>query len=726
MTRISMLLLMMCLAATGWAQKFAHPGLLHGTDDIERMTRLIERKYPVAFVSYEKLLADSRSSADYKPRGPFDIIARDGVYQSRRKPSEDDCAAAYYNALLWAVTKDDAHGRKAMEIIRLYADSLKCITGTEAPLCAGLQGFMLLNACELMRYMPRMQSEGTDTMMSTWTKLDTRNVERMIKYVFVPHIDEFRKAAPCTNGSWGIAVNKLRIAVAVFTEDRKMLREALEYHCGTNEQGRNDNGSLANYIGVSGQCQESGRDQRWVMTSLGSMAEFCEVAWNQGLDIYGEKENRLLSGYEYMCKANLGFEVPFEQWKDKSGKYSQWKVICEAGMGEWRNVLEIAYNHYVGRKDLKMPYTAMALRHVRPEGTGNQCDNAGYGSLTFLRDTPCDLVTTSPGMRLILHSETRDYDPVAEPVIRMAGAENLTLAKTMDCWTEYWDMKPAGMKDGMYEYRPGEAVSRNGFDFGSAKATTTFIIYGNLDIEKELRYCRSQIRRTWAQLRGDGSEPVDSSRTITGIAPYDSIWERTYADRDEWKGVFWEGVRSENVTGDLAARLAEAGKAMSTKAIAARNDTTLARNCAWRIYGYASQYAGTKDADARRRAEQAADWYLKNLPYDMIPYWSFNSPVRLKIHRDACSACIAASGLLTLSKALASGTQDERSKAEGYRAAALRMLIELSSDRYQSRDSKPSLLLHSVGDMYSGTQMDYSLIMADYYYIEALGKARNN
>lgn len=716
MKKVAILFGVMWLAMNCWSQKFVHPGLLHGTEDIERIGNLIKMKDPVATVSYEKLAADFRSSANYRMRGPFEIIARDGVYQPRRSPSEDDCAAAYYNALLWAVTKDAAHGQKAMEIIRNYADSLKCITGNEAPLCAGLQGFMLLNACELMRYT-------TTSEQPIWTKLDTKNVERMIKYVFVPILDEYKKADPYANGSWGIAVNKLRIAIAVFTEDKKLLKEALDYHSGTSEAGKKDNGSLQNYISESGQCQESGRDQQWVMMGLGCMAEMCEVAWHQGIDLYGEMENRLLRGYEYMSKANLGFEVPFEQWKDKTGKFSQWKVIGEAGMGEWRNTLEIAYNHYVARKGEKMPYTAMALRHVRPEGTGNLCDNAGYGSLMFYRNTPYDIASTVPGMRLVLHREARDYDIATEPVIKMQSAENLTLARPMECWTEYWDLKPVGMKDGVYEYRPQGALSRNGFSFTARKASTTFIIYGDLDIGKELQYCENQIRRTLVQLKGDGSEPIDPTRTITGIAPYDSVWERKYAEADEWKGVFWDGVRGDT-SADLEKRLAEAGRVMSEKAMADRNDTTLSRNLAWRIYGYARKYAEDKKTETLKQAEQVADWYLKNLPYDMIPYWNFNSPVSLKVYRDACSACIAASGLLTMSKAMNSGTQEERSKAEGYRAAALRMLIELSSDRYQSREKKPSLLMHSVGDMYSGTDLDYSLIMADYYYLEALKKAK--
>lgn len=48
------------------------------------------------------------------------------------------------------------------------------------------------------------------------------------------------------------------------------------------------------------------------------------------------------------------------------------------------------------------------------------------------------------------------------------------------------------------------------------------------------------------------------------------------------------------------------------------------------------------------------------------------------------------------------------------------MLISLSSDKYQSNHSKPSFLLHSTGHWPAGSEIDASIIYADYYYIEAL------
>lgn len=51
---------------------------------------------------------------------------------------------------------------------------------------------------------------------------------------------------------------------------------------------------------------------------------------------------------------------------------------------------------------------------------------------------------------------------------------------------------------------------------------------------------------------------------------------------------------------------------------------------------------------------------------------------------------------------------------------AVKMLVSLSSDKYQSGQSNSSFLLHSTGHRPAGSEIDASIIYADYYYIEAL------
>lgn len=144
------------------------------------------------------------------------------------------------------------------------------------------------------------------------------------------------------------------------------------------------------------------------------------------------------------------------------------------------------------------------------------------------------------------------------------------------------------------------------------------------------------------------------------------------------------------------------------------DNTMWARGQAWGIYGYTTVYRETKDIRYLDFVQKITDVYLKNLSEDYVPYWDFNDPSIPNAPRDASAAAIVASALLELCDYL------PVEKATEYRDAAVRMLTSLSSDKYQSGKSRPSFLLHSTGHWPAKSEIDASIIYADYYYIEAL------
>ncbi len=140
-----------------------------------------------------------------------------------------------------------------------------------------------------------------------------------------------------------------------------------------------------------------------------------------------------------------------------------------------------------------------------------------------------------------------------------------------------------------------------------------------------------------------------------------------------------------------------------------------ARGQGWAIYGYTMVYRETKDPKFLDFAHKVTKVYLDRLPKDLIPYWDFDAPNLSKQPRDASAAALVASGLIELS----TFTKD-KTLAKTYLDKAEGMLAELSSSRYQSRNVNPAFLLHSTGHYPNGTEIDYSIIYADYYYLEAL------
>lgn len=144
------------------------------------------------------------------------------------------------------------------------------------------------------------------------------------------------------------------------------------------------------------------------------------------------------------------------------------------------------------------------------------------------------------------------------------------------------------------------------------------------------------------------------------------------------------------------------------------DESMWARGQAWAIYGYTVVFRETGDPKYLEFAEKLVDVYLKNLPEDYVPYWDFNAPDIPNAPRDASAACVVASALLEMSGFYGNG------QGEKYKEAAEKMLCSLSSDKYQSRDMNVAFLLHSTGHWPAKSEIDASIIYADYYYIEAL------
>ena len=140
-----------------------------------------------------------------------------------------------------------------------------------------------------------------------------------------------------------------------------------------------------------------------------------------------------------------------------------------------------------------------------------------------------------------------------------------------------------------------------------------------------------------------------------------------------------------------------------------------ARGQAWGIYGFTMSYRESGKMPFLETAQKLADRFLTALPEDTIPFWDLSDPAIPDAPRDASAAAIAASALLELSTLVA--TEPDRQR---YRQAAGKLLQALSTPKYHSGTQNQSLLNHSTGHKPNGSEIDASIIYADYYYLEAL------
>ena len=352
---------LLLLLPVAYGAEFRHPGMLHTLDDLNRMRAMVAQGTEPWKSGFEKLKAHPQSQSSYVMQGPFEEISRNPTVHQRE--FDQDANAAYQCAMVWYITGDAAFARKSQQIVDGWSSTLKRVGGRDAVLAASISPFKLINAAEILR-----------STNSGWPAASARRAGQMFASVIYPVIENFALFA---NGNWDTGCIKTMMAIAVFRNDPEMFERALRYYVHGDGDGR-----LTHYIYESGQCQESGRDQGHTQLGLGHLADAAEIAWNQGLDLYSYADNRLLKGFEYTARYNLGEEVPFAPDIDQTGKYAHRQI---SRRGPFRPIYEEILNHYVNRVGVAALYVRRVVEQIRPEGAAFGADHPGFGTILFAR-----------------------------------------------------------------------------------------------------------------------------------------------------------------------------------------------------------------------------------------------------------------------------------------------------------------------------------------------------
>ena len=330
------------------APLLVHPGLLHSREEIALVKSKIAAGESPWAEAWRKLREHKLSSLDHKPN-PRAAIVR-GAYNNPNLGANaflEDGASAYAHALQWCLTGRQEHAQKACEILNAYVNTLKSVGGHDARLLVGMAGIKYLNAAELLRH-----------TWDGWPSTEQERFERFLRDVLYPVIEDFY---PTANGNWDAAMIQTMMAMGVFLDDRMIFGRAVDYYL----HGYG-NGAISNYLDAQGECQESGRDQAHTQMGLGYLGCAAEIAWKQGIDLYSAYENRLLTGYEYTAKYNLGHDVPYKPYRSVEGRYYYDKISAK-GRGGFSSIYERVHHHYHGRRNLEMPWTRQVIDRIRPE-----------------------------------------------------------------------------------------------------------------------------------------------------------------------------------------------------------------------------------------------------------------------------------------------------------------------------------------------------------------------
>jgi len=146
------------------------------------------------------------------------------------------------------------------------------------------------------------------------------------------------------------------------------------------------------------------------------------------------------------------------------------------------------------------------------------------------------------------------------------------------------------------------------------------------------------------------------------------------------------------------------------------DESAWARGQSWGLYGFTAAYRNTGYQRFLDQANAIASFILNhpNLPEDLVPYWDYDVT---DTYRDVSSAAILASALYELYSFTDNTLYLE--KADG-------IVASLSGPEYMAEEGENGgfLLMHSVGSIPHGSNVDVPLNYADYYLLEALLRRR--
>ncbi|WYZ38279.1 hypothetical protein EsH8_III_000193 [Colletotrichum jinshuiense] len=348
--------------------EFVHPGIWHTHEDLERIRNgVLEGRDPWAS-TYEDFSKDSYSQATYEMKGPKAVISRGSV--SNYSSFTSDSRAAWQNALMWYITRDDAHWNRSTTILDGWGSALVDIIGTDRSLLIGLEGDLFVNAAEIMRWEGNWKEAG-----ARWQGGSGFSIQ--LYWLFS------RQSIPIGQANYGMASIKALLSFAVYLDDVTL------YNYAVNEYLNNPCAGLYSmFEPETGQNSESGRDQSHAMTGIGWAAQAARVAQSQGSDLYSQGDNLLLKGAEYTAKFNLNQTVAYDpKWYRCEAVLvnGPWAAISQdkRGVTASNPMWDIIYYQYLVKRGLEAPWTDKAKTTVGPEGRLTGSDHPSWGGLIW-------------------------------------------------------------------------------------------------------------------------------------------------------------------------------------------------------------------------------------------------------------------------------------------------------------------------------------------------------
>lgn len=405
-----------------------HPCALVSAADIERVRESVNKASPSdpVYASYQAFCDNKYSQSSYTASPVATLVRGDvagtGVESENYMNAARDAAAAFQLALRWQISGQTQYADAAVDVLNAWASTCTQITANDNNqyLAAGFQGYTFANAAELLRDYPGWASSDQDSF-KTWLRtvwlaknewfIDTHGGENNCNLHYW--------------SNWELANLASMLAIGIYLEDSVLIDKVR-----MNFLRGEDSGCISNMIpyapvadpdgyGQLAQSMESGRDQGHTTLVVSMCAELCQMAWNVGLDFWGQDSNKVLAMAQYTAKYNAMPEgaylcetMPFTAYTycgtgcgcANTGHGAYHTEVSADGRGTLRPCWDLIYSHYRHQKQVSaddvhyVKIFADQLRYTDGKLTGDggsgdsrygtnsgAFDQIGWGTMLFWR-----------------------------------------------------------------------------------------------------------------------------------------------------------------------------------------------------------------------------------------------------------------------------------------------------------------------------------------------------
>ena len=335
--------------------EFSHPGALESQAEVDFVKAKIEAGQQPWTQWFQK--AKDSSYATQSAHGVASLDAAGGAAGS----GGEDASASYVLALLYKLSGEDKYAQMAMKILNSWADLQEIVSSRGADdqqhlLQAGWMGAEFGPAAELLR--------------SYMSSSERANLQAMFQRAFYPVL----KRMSTWNGNVDLTQIDAMMSIAVFNDDAALFHEGiarLAARVPAYFYLESDGPTPVPIVGcenaqecwahptkwVSGLTQETCRDNgHHAQYALGSALHAAQVAWNQGVDIIADHEQRFTAAMELMAlQLNSGsMQGTCQDGKSSNDRFS---------------TFEIGYSHYHFTKSHVLPQTrTLLVTDIRTRG----------------------------------------------------------------------------------------------------------------------------------------------------------------------------------------------------------------------------------------------------------------------------------------------------------------------------------------------------------------------